>query len=209
MRALICTPGTTLVIGGRLAALGAITARSVVGVNAEGGNPAIDHLFADAYQPDNPVTGSATPTTNSAALTGSINPQGAAVNVAFQFGATTAYGQMTPTQTLRPSNSATAFAATVSGLAPATTFHYRAVAFSDFGTFVGADQVFTTSALPVNPPPKDTKPPTITLRLHKSTLNRLLKTRKLFVDVGTDEASRVNQVATTLGMSARKVMAAE
>jgi hypothetical protein len=162
---------------------------------ALGGNPSIDHLFADAYQPDNPITGSATPGTTSAALTGSINPQGAAVNVAFQFGATAAYGQMTPTQTLKPSNSATAFAATISGLAPATMFHYRAVAFSDFGTFVGQDQVFTTSAQPS--PPKDTTPPTLTLKLSKSTLNKLLRTRKLGVSVSVNEACKVNLVATT------------
>src|SRR5580765_4953817 len=44
MRASICKPGTTLVIGGRLAALGAITPRSVTGVNASAGNPAIELL---------------------------------------------------------------------------------------------------------------------------------------------------------------------
>ena len=44
MRALICRPGTTLVIGGRLAALGAITPRSVFGVNANGGRPGSELL---------------------------------------------------------------------------------------------------------------------------------------------------------------------
>ena len=44
MRALICRPGTTLVIGVRLAALGAIVARSVCGVNANAGRPAIELL---------------------------------------------------------------------------------------------------------------------------------------------------------------------
>src|SRR3954462_4911549 len=45
MRALICTPGTTLVIGVLLRASGAITPRSVCGVNANAGSVAIE-LFA-------------------------------------------------------------------------------------------------------------------------------------------------------------------
>src|SRR5882672_1098060 len=44
MRALSCTPGTALVIGGRLAALGAITARSVMGTKAPGGIPGSELL---------------------------------------------------------------------------------------------------------------------------------------------------------------------
>src|SRR5215468_8126253 len=42
MRAWICRPGTTLVIGGRLPALGAITERSVVGVKAPGGSAGLE-----------------------------------------------------------------------------------------------------------------------------------------------------------------------
>ena len=54
-------------------------------------------LFADAYQPDVPVTGSASGISTSAAtLSGTVNPEGAAVKVHFDFGTTTAYGQSTP-----------------------------------------------------------------------------------------------------------------
>ena len=42
MRALICTPGTTLVMSGLLVASGAITLRSVCGVNAPMGSPTIE-----------------------------------------------------------------------------------------------------------------------------------------------------------------------
>ncbi len=53
-------------------------------------------LFADAYQADNLVTGPAkSVTASSATLTGSVNPEGAAVNASFQFGTTTAYGGTT------------------------------------------------------------------------------------------------------------------
>ena len=112
-------------------------------------------LFADAYQPDTPVTGAASGISTSAAtLSGAVNPEGASVKVSFQFGTTTAYGQSTAAQTLAPGNVATPFTAQLTGLPAGTTIHYRAVAVSDFGTFAGADQTLTTSPPP--PPPAGT-----------------------------------------------------
>ena len=46
---------------------------------------------------------------------------------------------------------ATPFAGQLTGLPAGTTIHYRAVAVSDFGTFVGADETLTTSPV-VSPP---------------------------------------------------------
>jgi hypothetical protein len=111
-------------------------------------------LFADAYQPGTPVTGAASGIgTTSATVTGSIDPLGASVNLSFQFGTTTAYGQTTPVQKTGPDNTVDQFSAPVNGLPTGATIHYRAVAVSDFGTFVGADQTLTTSSTPPPPPP--------------------------------------------------------
>jgi hypothetical protein len=111
-------------------------------------------LFADAYQPNAVVTGGASSIgTSTATVNGAVNPAGAAVNVFFEFGTTTAYGQATAAQRTEPNNSTTPFAAGLAGLATATTIHYRAVAASDFGTFVGADQTLTTASVPPSPPP--------------------------------------------------------
>jgi hypothetical protein len=116
------------------------------------GNP-LRGLFADAYQPEALVTGTASGVgTSTAVVSGSVNPAGAAVNVFFQFGTTTAYGQATGAQKTAPNDSTTPFAALLSGLPAGTTIHYRAVAVSDFGTFVGGDQTLTTAAVP--PPPQ-------------------------------------------------------
>jgi hypothetical protein len=108
-------------------------------------------LFADAYQADNQLTSPASNvTTSTATLNGSVNPEGAAVNVSFQFGTDTNYGTATPAQRIGVSNSATPFSANLSGLASGTTIHYRAVITSDFApSVVGADQQFTT----LSPPP--------------------------------------------------------
>jgi hypothetical protein len=110
-------------------------------------------LFANAYAPDAPITGPAGPVgTSSATLTGLDNPQGAPVTASFQYGTTTAYGQSTAPQPLPPSNSLTPFSARLTGLASATTIHYRAVIGTDFGTFVGADRTLRTGS-PAPPPP--------------------------------------------------------
>jgi hypothetical protein len=106
-------------------------------------------LFADAYQPGTPVTGAPSGVgTTSATVSGAVNPQGASVNVSFQYGTSTAYGQTTAAQPSGVSNAATPFAAQLTGLPAGTTIHYRAVAASDFGTFVGADQTLTTASAP-------------------------------------------------------------
>ena len=111
-------------------------------------------LFANAYQPTTPVTGSASGIgTTSASVSGSVNPNGASVSVSFEFGTTTAYGQTTAPQKTGPDNAPDSFSAQLTGLAPGTTIHYRAVATTDFGTFLGADQQFTTAS---QPPPKAT-----------------------------------------------------
>jgi hypothetical protein len=109
-------------------------------------------LFANAYQPDAPVTGGASGVgQTTATVSGTVNPGGARANVSFQFGTTTAYGQSTAAQTTGPDNAADAFSAALTGLSAGTTIHYRAIASSDFGTQVGADQTLNTQSPP--PPP--------------------------------------------------------
>jgi hypothetical protein len=110
-------------------------------------------LFANAYQPGTPVTGAASGVTSSSAtVSGTVNPEGASVKVSFEFGTTTAYGQSTAGETTTPNNAATVFTSSLTGLPAGTTIHYRAVAASDFGAFVGGDQTLTTTS-PLPPPP--------------------------------------------------------
>ena len=110
-------------------------------------------LFADAYQPDAPVTGGSSAVgQTTATVSGSVNPEGARASVSFQFGTTTAYGQSTAPQTTGPDNAADTFSAALTGLPAGTTVHYRAIAVSDFGTQVGADQTLTTQSTPPPPP---------------------------------------------------------
>ncbi len=159
------------------------------------GDDAHAKLFADAYQTDAPITGSATGvTTGSATVAATVNPQGGPVRVHFDFGTTTAYGQATPAQTIGPTNSATPFSAGLQGLAAGTTIHFRAVAVTDFGTVVGADATFKTATSP-NPP--DHTRPKVRLTLRSTTsLKALLRSGKFKFKLQVSEASRATVTGT-------------
>jgi hypothetical protein len=116
-------------------------------------------LFADGYQPGLPLTAPASAITSSTAtLNGSVDPDGAAADVSFQYGSTTDYGSVAAAGSTGVNSSPTSFSAQLSGLPPSTTIHYRAVTTSDFGTFFGADQTLTTQAPATQGPQGPAKP---------------------------------------------------
>lgn len=80
-----------------------------------------------------------------ATVNGTVNPGGASVKGAFEFGTTTSYGNTTTPQKTGPDNRVDTFAAVLAGLPAGTVIHYRAVALTDFGKFVGRDRTFVTS----------------------------------------------------------------
>jgi virginiamycin B lyase len=84
---------------------------------------------------------------DSARLLGTVTPNATAASVAFEWGTSTSYGNTTPVQTLGGVNGLLA-AASLSGLAPLTTYHYRLVASSAVGASIGADATFTTGRTP-------------------------------------------------------------
>lgn len=65
----------------------------------------------------------------------------------FQYGTSAAYGASTAHQSIAASLSPSPVSVSVSGLTPATTYHFRAVAENAGGTVYGADQTFTTPVL--------------------------------------------------------------
>ncbi|MGZ4167086.1 MAG: hypothetical protein ACXVUX_11615 [Solirubrobacteraceae bacterium] len=76
--------------------------------------------------------------------TGVINPQGATTTWVIQYGLTTAYGMQNFAGTLPALTTPVTVSAQLSGLAPATLFHYRIVAFHGDIPSVGADATFFT-----------------------------------------------------------------
>lgn len=86
-------------------------------------------------------------TTTAATLGATVTPNGAATTVVFEYGATASYGATTSSQGIGSGNSSVATSASLSGLLPGTTYHFRVVAANSVGTTYGTDTTFTTDAL--------------------------------------------------------------
>ena len=91
------------------------------------------------------VTGPAVATGGqSATLSGSVYPKGAPTGYSFEYGPTTFYGERTPVVAASSEMTTVAAAATVAGLRPGWTYHYRLVAASAGGIAKGFDRTVTT-----------------------------------------------------------------
>jgi hypothetical protein len=106
-----------------------------------------DRTFSTAGPPT-VVTGAASSLTHkSARLNGKVSPNGVATTWYFEYGTSASYGVKTRTRSggkgTRPVNASVA----LSGLRPATTYHYRLVAKNSAGTRRGADVAFTTAGV--------------------------------------------------------------
>lgn len=84
---------------------------------------------------------------NTATLTGRVNPRGAPTAYHFQYGLTTAYGHATPSVTLSAAASAISVVDGIKSLRPATTYHYRVLASNRNGSSTGLDRTFHTQPL--------------------------------------------------------------
>src|SRR5580704_16710454 len=82
---------------------------------------------------------------SSAILNGNVDPRGQTTAYAFQYGTTRAYGAQTPLAAAGNGTITIKVSETVSGLQPATVYHYRVIATSAAGTTKGGDRTFTTA----------------------------------------------------------------
>lgn len=86
-------------------------------------------------------------TSDSVVVRGRVNPFGAQATYHFEYGTTTAYGNVAPVGAEGVAGAGydpRFVAASLSGLAPSTTYHYRLVATNETGTNSSADATFTT-----------------------------------------------------------------
>jgi hypothetical protein len=85
----------------------------------------------------------------SARVNGSVNPNGAATKYRFQYGTTTTYGTTPGPSSTNDGQGTLDVYAKLTGLAPATTYHYRLVGSSANGIGYGRDESFTTAPAPL------------------------------------------------------------
>ena len=101
--------------------------------------------------------------TTGASFSSTVNPEGQATTVVFQYGIDArfrpgggsgiVYDQSTQPQTLPADSANHPVTAAVTGLVPNALYHMRVVATNATGTTVGPDQTFTTPADPAPPAP--------------------------------------------------------
>jgi hypothetical protein len=85
----------------------------------------------------------------SATAGGTVNPGGQATTWYVEYGTSTSYGKQTASKSAASGTTNAQVSASLTGLAPSTTYHYRLVASNGAGTSRGADGIFTTTSGPV------------------------------------------------------------
>ena len=121
-----------------------------------------DPTRPDQYPPPAPtvidnapsaLTGAASALTSSgASLTGTVNPNGEPTAATFEYGTSFAFGSITAVDSAGSGTSEVPVPATLTGLAPNTTYYYRLVATSAVGDGLGAVRSFkTTGGAPLAP----------------------------------------------------------
>jgi hypothetical protein len=112
-------------------------------------------IGADEFvPPPSAVTGNpGTITMTDALVNGSVNPNSVATSYHFEYGTTSDYGTPTPSTDAGAGFADVAVSASLTGLTPATTYHYRLVAASARGTTTGADRTLVTQSRPGPGPP--------------------------------------------------------
>jgi hypothetical protein len=120
--------GTTIAIAVALLVPAAASAQSKPGVRTGG-------------------VASVTPTT--ATLNGRVDPNNADTTYFFQYGTTRLYGASTAAAPAGGGTNAVGVSVPISGLAPATTYHYRLVAQNRLGITTGEHRTFKTRRQPL------------------------------------------------------------
>ncbi|MBI5778930.1 MAG: hypothetical protein HZA49_05685 [Planctomycetes bacterium] len=121
--------------------------------------------------PPPPPSAATTPVTNVnysvATLTASVNPNGLATTVYFQWGTSIFYGNTTSIQAIGSGITDVSVTATITGLLGNTNYNYRVVATNSSGTTNGFNQIFTTLV----PPPSATTIAATGIAAFTATLN--------------------------------------
>lgn len=125
----------------------------IKGVNLGGTTYGDDMTFTTQAFPTVTTTAATAVTTTSATMNGTINANGNSTTVSFDYGLTVAYGtNVAGTPSPVTGSSPTAVSASLSGLTPGLTYHYRVIGTNSCATDYGNDMTFVTTACPLPDP---------------------------------------------------------
>jgi hypothetical protein len=137
-----------------------------------------------ASKPTATTSGVTNVTPTGATLGGGVNPNGAATTYLFQFGTTRLYEGKTGELAAGSGTKGKHVTIAVTGLAPATTYHYRLVARNSKGITFGKDRTFKTKRQPLG----------VSLAATPNPIRSGQPTTLAGVLSGTDNANRVVQL---------------
>jgi hypothetical protein len=136
-----------------LSSTSCVSSRGCVAVGQKWNASSVVVPFAeDNWRPASPTVTTTAATSvgeKSATLNGTANPNGSETKVYFEYGTTTSYGTKTAEFNVGSGTSAVEQGAAITGLSPATTYHYRIVGNNENPeTSKGGDQTFRTTGPP-------------------------------------------------------------
>ena len=177
----------------RLVATGVTLSAAIAYTHALRPAPARADDTPDHYESPTVITLPASDLTgDSARLNAEVDSNGLPTTVYFEFGSTTAYGVRTPDQSIPGAADPQVLSATIVGLDPGRTYHFRAVGSNQIGQTVGADVTF---AIP------DAAQPAVGVEPVDTDIDAVVKSGTIRVIVSSDEAARLDLEAT---MKAKK-----
>jgi hypothetical protein len=121
----------------------------LVATNASGTTAGHDRTFSTAGAPLVRTGTAQAVGPSTAQATGTVDARGRHTTWYFEYGESTFYGTKTATKSGGSAFGAKNVSASISGLRPSTTYHFRVVASNDAGTSRGADVTFTTAGVTI------------------------------------------------------------
>lgn len=128
--------------------------------NFAGTTHGLDQTFTTPGLPDIAATTASQVTSTTATLAAQITPELSPTTYHFQYGSALSYGLNTSeSPSIGADRVAHGVSIVLTGLSPATIYHFRAIATNSFGATAGPDEIFTTAAAPfvASAPPKSCK----------------------------------------------------
>ncbi|MGH2864995.1 MAG: hypothetical protein ACRDJX_07060 [Solirubrobacteraceae bacterium] len=130
-------------------------------------------------------------TDTTATLEAAIDPEGQATTYAFQYGVSTQYAGESPMESLEPPITYQIVTASVTGLQPGTTYHFRIIATNLGGSCAGEDMTFKTAGVapPLGATPVVVTGPASAVSAHEAlltgTITPYVSSLRYFFEFGT------------------------
>ncbi|HKO38252.1 MAG TPA: hypothetical protein VJU14_07790, partial [Solirubrobacterales bacterium] len=119
---------------------------TLVATNAGGSASAGPESFTTLTTAPQILGTEVTPYSKEASLRAQVDPGGLDTIYHFEYGPTASYGQSTPERTLAADEGSVSIAASLPGLAPTSTYHFKVVVSNSLGSSESGDLTFTTVA---------------------------------------------------------------